>query len=91
MSHSTHVGFNSPPPGTAATSSWPACLLGFLPLPLLWQRASGVGSSLGVWLLPNFTASIRLTPACALLPCRFLEPLAFASPAVGVGHSVTAP
>lgn len=36
--------------------------------------------------LPNFTASVRLTPACALLPGRLREPAPLASPAVGVGH-----
>jgi len=48
--------------------------------------AVGVGSR-GVFEFPNSTASVRLTPACALLPVRFLEPDAFASPAVGVGQS----
>jgi hypothetical protein len=32
------------------------------------------------------TASVRLTPGCALEPGRLRDPLCFRSPAVGVGH-----
>ncbi len=49
------------------------------------QSAFRVPGALG-W---RTVASVRLVPACALLPGRFRDPLAFASPAVGVGHAAT--
>jgi len=93
ISHSTHVGFSCPPfAGSYCALSLPV----FLSCPLYraisivprsWVLAVGVGNLLGVSEFPNLTASVRLTPACALLPGRFLEPLDFASPFVGVGQT----
>jgi hypothetical protein len=37
--------------------------------------------------VPLVTASVSDTPGCAFDPVRFREPLAFPSPAVGVGQN----
>src|ERR1051326_4595886 len=74
MSHSTHVGFNCP-------------LTTFTP----WlcrpshRFAVGVGNARPVPPSPR-TASVSEIPGCAFELAVFLEPAAFASPLVGVGH-----
>ena len=86
MSHSTHVGFRRPPlcserlgPAVRPRSLCVFCLPDFQSL------AVGVGTILPRPPSPR-TASVRDTPACALLFGVFLEPLPLESPAVGVGH-----
>lgn len=58
------------------------------PGPEVASMLVGVGHCRGVVEFPATAASVKLTPACALLPARFLL-LDAASPAVGVGHSWT--
>lgn len=89
MSHSTNVGFSGPPASAFNGNEF----LSYCDAPplLLASWVVGVGSILrGVDEFPYFTASVKLTPACALLPGKLREPALFASPAVGVGHSFTA-
>src|SRR5262245_14477408 len=61
-SHSTHVGFSCPP---ACSGSCGVCPLGERPRPERQSRAAGVGQRPCP---PSWrTASVRLTPGCALL------------------------
>src|SRR5262249_23658132 len=77
-SHSTHVGFSCPP---ACSGSCGVCPLGERPRPERQSRAAGVGQRPCP---PSWrTASVRLTPGCALLFGVLREPLAFASTHVG--------
>jgi hypothetical protein len=98
MSHSTHVGFNAPPiwSGSVGVGSPFGRLRQLAALMPFQSRDDGVrNSAIGFVMVRPVppsprTASVRLTPECALLSGVFREPLLLPSPAVGVGHILAA-
>ncbi len=86
MSHSTNSGASGPPISAFNDREFRS----YCDSPPLFDASwvVGVGYRREVVEFPYFTASVRLTPACALLPGRFRLPELLASPAVGVGHKL---